>query len=187
MVVMCKLNDSVFECRVIVVAGAGRGPLVMRSLQAAKVKRINVHIYALEENVFAFHSLTKIKKNDWALEPVTIIHCDMRQWDAPEQADVIVSELLGSFGDNDLAPECLDGVQKFLRPGGIMIPQSYSSYVAPIMSPKIWYQAHCNKPRYPTGDLKCYESPYVVHMKNCYVFSHPAELFTFEHPKPGNY
>lgn len=25
------------------------------------------------------------------------------------QADLIVSELLGSFGDNELSPECLDG------------------------------------------------------------------------------
>ncbi len=31
------------------------------------------------------------------------------------QADIIVSELLGSFGDNELSPECLDGVQKFLK------------------------------------------------------------------------
>jgi protein arginine N-methyltransferase 5 len=26
-----------------------------------------------------------------------------------------VSELLGSFGDNELSPECLDGAQKFIK------------------------------------------------------------------------
>jgi len=26
-----------------------------------------------------------------------------------------VSELLGSFGDNELSPECLDGAQRFLK------------------------------------------------------------------------
>jgi hypothetical protein len=31
------------------------------------------------------------------------------------QADMLVSELLGSFGDNELSPECLDGAQKFLK------------------------------------------------------------------------
>ncbi len=31
------------------------------------------------------------------------------------QADILVSELLGSFGDNELSPECLDGVQRFLK------------------------------------------------------------------------
>lgn len=41
--------------------------------------------------------------------------CDMRDWNAPEKADILVSELLGSFGDNELSPECLDGAQKFLK------------------------------------------------------------------------
>lgn len=36
-----------------------------------------------------------------------------------------VSELLGSFGDNELSPECLDGAQKFLKEDGISIPSSY--------------------------------------------------------------
>ena len=46
---------------------------------------------------------------------MTIVSSDMREWDAPEKADIIVSELLGSFGDNELSPECLDGAQKFLK------------------------------------------------------------------------
>lgn len=33
--------------------------------------------------------------------------------------------MLGSFGDNDLSPECLDGAQRFLKPDGISIPISY--------------------------------------------------------------
>lgn len=35
-----------------------------------------------------------------------------------------VSELLGSFGDNELSPECLDGAQRFLKKDGISIPSS---------------------------------------------------------------
>ena len=39
------------------------------------------------------------------------------------QADILVSELLGSFGDNELSPECLDGAQKFLKgTGSLFIP-----------------------------------------------------------------
>lgn len=33
----------------------------------------------------------------------------------PEKADILASELLGSFGDNELSPECLDGAQRFLK------------------------------------------------------------------------
>lgn len=31
------------------------------------------------------------------------------------QADILVSELLGSWGDNELSPECLDGAQHLLK------------------------------------------------------------------------
>lgn len=51
---------------------------------------------------------------EWG-EQVTVVSCDMRDWAAPEKADIIVSELLGSFGDNELSPECLDGAQHFLK------------------------------------------------------------------------
>ena len=48
-------------------------------------------------------------------EQVEVVSCDMREWAAPEKADILVSELLGSFGDNELSPECLDGAQRFLN------------------------------------------------------------------------
>lgn len=35
---------------------------------------------------------------------MTVVPADMREWEAPEQADILVSELLGSFGDNELSP-----------------------------------------------------------------------------------
>jgi type II protein arginine methyltransferase len=46
---------------------------------------------------------------------VTIVHEDMRFWQPECQADILVSELLGSFGDNELSPECLDGAQRYLK------------------------------------------------------------------------
>ncbi len=54
------------------------------------------------------------KFEEWG-DQVTVVSCDMREWTAPEKADIIVSELLGSFGDNELSPECLDGAQHFLK------------------------------------------------------------------------
>ena len=46
---------------------------------------------------------------------VEVVSCDMRVWNAPQKADILISELLGSFGDNELSPECLDGAQRFLK------------------------------------------------------------------------
>ena len=59
-------------------------------------------------------SLENMRAEFWG-ELVTVVSCDMRLWSAPELADIIVSELLGSFGDNELSPECLDGAQRFLK------------------------------------------------------------------------
>jgi type II protein arginine methyltransferase len=39
----------------------------------------------------------------------------MRYITVREKADIIISELLGSFGDNELSPECLDGAMRFLK------------------------------------------------------------------------
>ena len=66
---------------------------------------------------FCSFSLQAQKLEKWKDE-VTIISCDMRKWKAPEKADILVSELLGSFGDNELSPECLDGAQAFLNGNG---------------------------------------------------------------------
>lgn len=51
---------------------------------------------------------------------------------------LILNIILGSWGDNELSPECLDGAAGLLKPGGISIPGEYKSYVAPISSPRLW-------------------------------------------------
>lgn len=52
--------------------------------------------------------------------------------------DILISELLGSFADNELSPECLDGVQHLLNPvHGISIPRSYTAHFTPVAAPKL--------------------------------------------------
>ena len=58
--------------------------------------------------------LENMQFDEWH-DKVTVVSCDMRLWEAPEKADIVVSELLGSFGDNELSPECLDGAQRFMK------------------------------------------------------------------------
>ena len=60
------------------------------------------------------HSLQQRKASEWK-EKVHLLFGDMRSLSVPEPADIIVSELLGSFGDNELSPECLDGAMRFLK------------------------------------------------------------------------
>lgn len=59
-------------------------------------------------------SLQERKATEW-YDRVEVIFGDMRNIDIPDRADIMVSELLGSFGDNELSPECLDGAMRFLK------------------------------------------------------------------------
>ncbi|KAK9721196.1 hypothetical protein K7432_003590 [Basidiobolus ranarum] len=161
---------------VIMVVGAGpRGPLVQCSLRAAEKAQRKVKLYAVEKNRHAFVTLQATKERIWG-DQVEIVFEDMRKWKAPELADILVSELLGSFGDNELSPECLDGVQKFLKPDGISIPQSYTAYISPLSSAKLHKEA-CNY-----KDRKNLETPYVVMFKAVHEFAAPQKVWDFTHP-----
>jgi len=98
------------------VCGAGRGPLVERCIEAARRARKSVKIVALEKNVNAIIGLRERVAVEWGEDVVEVRLGDMRKIKAPkEKADIVVSELLGSFGDNELSPECLDGALRFLK------------------------------------------------------------------------
>ena len=99
---------------VIMVVGAGRGPLVKAALQAASETQRKIKLYAIDKNPHAINTLLNLKNDEWG-DKVTVIATDMREWKFTEKADILVSELLGSFGDNELSPECLDGAQAFLK------------------------------------------------------------------------
>ncbi|XP_014210081.1 protein arginine N-methyltransferase 5 [Copidosoma floridanum] len=165
---------------IIMVVGAGRGPLVRASLNAALNAKQVIKVYAVEKNPNAVLTLQALQQEMWG-DTVIVISSDMRKWNAPEKADILVSELLGSFGDNELSPECLDGVQQFLKDDGISIPSSYTSYLAPIQSPKLYNEVKSfkDKDKHP---LSHFETPYVVHFQNKYDIDVPQALFTFHHP-----
>ncbi|KAL5558290.1 hypothetical protein UlMin_034501 [Ulmus minor] len=169
-------KDASAITTVLMVVGAGRGPLVRASLQAAEETGRKLKVYAVEKNpnaVVTLHSLVKLE--GWE-SIVTIISCDMRYWDAPEKADILVSELLGSFGDNELSPECLDGAQRFLKEDGISIPSSYTSFIQPVTASKLFNDVKSHK------DLLHFETAYVVKFHNVARLAPPQPVFTFTHP-----
>ncbi|KAH9759956.1 protein arginine N-methyltransferase 1.5 [Citrus sinensis] len=136
---------------VLMVVGAGRGPLVRASLQSL------------------------VRLEGWE-KTVTIVSCDMRCWDAPEKADILVSELLGSFGDNELSPECLDGAQRFLKQDGISIPSSYTSFIQPVTASKLHNDVKSHK------DVVHFETAYVVKVHSVARLAPCEPVFTFTHP-----
>ncbi|KAL8647777.1 MAG: hypothetical protein Q9226_006291 [Calogaya cf. arnoldii] len=78
----------------------------------------------------------------------------------PHKIDILISELLGSFADNELSPECLDPlIHNLLNPiHGISIPASYTSHLTPIAAPKL----HADIASRTANDPKAPNTPYVV-------------------------
>ncbi|KAI5477106.1 hypothetical protein MNV49_006834 [Pseudohyphozyma bogoriensis] len=176
----------------IFVVGAGRGPLVAGCLRAAERARRAIRLTAVEKNPSAFVVLQERGALEWG-SAVKLVFSDMRSFQPTEKADIIVSELLGSFGDNELSPECLDGVMRCLKPDGISIPSSYTSFLAPISSAKLHAEI-AGTPPAPSAqsDSKATEQPYVVMFSAYHMLSAHGgrlglpkvqECWAFDHPR----
>ena len=171
---------------VIMVLGSGRGPLVSAALRAAfEDVKCKVKVYAVEKNPNALVTLETLKQEVWG-DSVTVISCDMRLWEAPEKADIIVSELIGCFSDNELSPECLDGAQRLLKLDSISIPSSYTSYLAPLSSSKLWNEVRNASNSPGKAHDAPFEMPYVVYLHNARILAEPQRVFTFDHPNWNN-
>uniref|UniRef100_A0A1B0GBX7 Protein arginine N-methyltransferase n=1 Tax=Glossina morsitans morsitans TaxID=37546 RepID=A0A1B0GBX7_GLOMM len=172
---------------VIMVLGAGRGPLVRSALNAAENTKRKIRVYIIEKNPNAIRTLSAMVDELWSTKDVHLFSKDMREFSPPEQADILVSELLGSFGDNELSPECLDCAQRLLKTDGISIPCKSISYINPIMSSKLYNAVRQVRNESFTRDkqatyLTHAESGYVVLLKNIYNIGVPQSLFEFVHP-----
>uniref|UniRef100_A0A183BW51 Protein arginine N-methyltransferase n=1 Tax=Globodera pallida TaxID=36090 RepID=A0A183BW51_GLOPA len=201
---------------VVFVLGAGRGPLVQAAINARQEleseKKHNeqsfltwkMKLVAVEKNRNAILSLKYCNEERWS-NSVQIVQSDMRSLsslvdsDVLNRPDLIISELLGSFGDNELSPECLDGVSPILKPSTICIPQSYTNFITPIQSLHLHQSiATLNRSK---GDEQCIsmgrsknalchasDCCYVVCMEQfCFLVDTVEPCFSFYHPnKEGN-
>ncbi|KAI1424815.1 methyltransferase-like protein [Xylaria sp. FL1777] len=170
-----KKPTSSPEGVVVAVAGSGRGPLVTRALRASETTGVPVKVWAVEKNPNAYVYLLRQNQTVWGGR-VTVVKTDMRAWKGPVtstppdnvpvvygKVDILVSELLGSFGDNELSPECLDGIQHVLAPGhGISIPSSYTAHVSPISTPRLF--ADIKNRQEQGGDVNAFDTPWVVRL-----------------------
>ncbi|MCJ1286356.1 methyltransferase protein [Xylographa opegraphella] len=89
--------------------------------------------------------------------------------------DILISELLGSFADNELSPECLDGILHLLAPTyGISIPRSYTAFLTPIAAPKL----HADISSRSSWDPTAADTPAVVWLHAIDYLSLATKPFT---------
>ena len=129
----------------VLVCGCGRGRLIQFVLDAVDRKhqsRLPIHIWALDANqdaVIACQSRFMNEERVTVCDPYTLLPGVLLE-ELPrtlraissEKCDLIVSELIGSFGDNEFM--CAIGVtlrRLFSREGvSIMIPEKFQTYVS---------------------------------------------------------
>ncbi|SCV04492.1 LANO_0G10528g1_1 [Lachancea nothofagi CBS 11611] len=163
---------------IILVAGAGRGPLVDETYKAvSELKISNYQIIALEKSSRAVLYLQKRKYEYWK-DSVEIVKDDICLWRSNKKVDLCISELLGSFGCNELSPECLSSLERYnCKPNTVFIPQKYSSYIAPVSAPLLYQSLKTvNVPN-------AFERPWVIHnIPYCIISTKINETWSFQHP-----
>jgi type II protein arginine methyltransferase len=165
---------------VAAVVGCGRGPLVTAVLNSALDLNAKIRIYALEKNPLTVGFLEEKCRTSWEGADVRVVMEDMRTWQAPEMLDILLSELLGSFGDNELSPECLAGPEKYLKGTGVSIPARYTSYLCPISSEKIYEL-------FPETERRVREHVYGFDVDYFKSLDEPQPVFAFSHPSSGKF
>uniref|UniRef100_A0AC34GJ76 Uncharacterized protein n=1 Tax=Panagrolaimus sp. ES5 TaxID=591445 RepID=A0AC34GJ76_9BILA len=121
------------------------------------------------------------------------------------KADIIVTELLGSFGDNGLAPECWKSTLPLLKETTEFIPSKFETFLAPVCATKLRDQLRDSmvsvfeekrainaKFDKETGEFKYwrpktwYDHFYVSSMKRFFASAQPQHLSQFICPSTTN-
>ena len=95
--------------------GPGRGPILREIIKALFEQKFEKFlIYAVEKNQNSVITLQHyvFQNEETLMGRVKIINEDIRTYVCEEKADVLVSELIGSFGDNELSPELIYAAER---------------------------------------------------------------------------
>lgn len=122
--------DAVTPGCAVLDVGAGTGILSLFAAQAgARV------VYAVERTPIAELARGIVADNGLA-QRIVVIQADMETVVLPEPVDVIVSEWLGGYAlDENLLPLVTLARDRWLKPGGRLIPETVTSWLAPAYDP----------------------------------------------------
>ena len=110
---------------VVLDVGAGSGILSVFAARAGAAR-----VYAVEQTSIAVLAQQLAAANG-VEDIVHMIHGDILDVEPPERVDVIVSEWLGGFGiDEGMLVPVTAARDRWLKPGGVMIPGSVTAWTA---------------------------------------------------------
>src|SRR3989344_7623873 len=85
-----------------------------------------------------FLAMSKEIAKSSGIKDCKFICADSREIHDAIKADVIVSATLGNFAYEENIIETLSDAKRFLKPGGVMIPQSIRMFAAPVTNDHHW-------------------------------------------------
>ncbi|KAM9712215.1 protein arginine N-methyltransferase 6 [Menidia menidia] len=123
-------NSESIRGKVVLDVGAGTGVLSIFCAQAGAHK-----VYAVEACSIAEQAVEIVKQNN--LEgKVEVVRGTVETVDLPEKVDVIVSEWMGyALLHESMLNSVLYARDKWLKPGGVILPSKAELYIAPICDP----------------------------------------------------
>lgn len=88
------------------------------------------------------HDLLKLSKHiaseNRLQHQCTFLNAHSRDIRSPMKTDIVISETIGNFAYEEHIIENMNDAKRFLKPGGILIPQKLRQYIAPFISEKLW-------------------------------------------------
>ena len=115
---------------VVLDVGTGSGILSLFAAQAGAAR-----VYAVERARGAATLARRIIADNGYFDRVHVLESNAESVILPEGVDVLMSEWLGVFGiDENMLPPVLIARDRFLKPGGILIPSVVSAWLAPVFN-----------------------------------------------------
>lgn len=116
--------------KVVLDLGSGLGPLAFMAVKAGARK-----VYAIERGP-VIELARRAAVSAGVADKITFIRGLSSQVELPERVDVVVAELFGSLGIEENAAEFMvDARERFLVPGGILIPNRLHVYLGLVQEP----------------------------------------------------
>ncbi|UZJ57012.1 hypothetical protein CBS101457_006332 [Exobasidium rhododendri] len=154
-------TEQCFQDKIVIDVGAGNGILSIFAAQAGARKVYAIEASNMVANLqhFVNASLPSKKparsavKNSWVGDRIVPVHSKMEDVTAEmmggnEKCDTIVSECLGVLLVHErMCESFLDARDRFLKPGGTVLPSAGSICLAPIEDKVVWEEA-ANKARF---------------------------------------
>lgn len=126
------ISKTVKAGDVVLDVGAGTGILSLFAAQAGARK-----VFAVERTNMV-EMIEKLAERNGVQDVIEIFQSDIETFHASESVDVIVSEWIGGYGvDENMLTLVLDARDLWLKPGGKMLPEQVTAWMAPVWDSKL--------------------------------------------------